>query len=598
MIARFLSILFFLSSIFLVGCLPSWSVDWADRDAYGALREGQAAVLGEAADFDIEYAPIDVREFLTIVDTQLGDSGGTQILHLEDALKLAYRNSRDFQSTKEDLYSSALSLVTLSRGWSTLLFSGDSQGTTEVARTAGGGPEGGPDQSTKYLNASTGATLAKRLVGGGLIVLGASLDYAIDFVGGSDTEVLGSLVSGTFTQPLLRGAFRNLAYEEQYRRERDFLVEVFEFYRFRQLFAVQIFRDYYGVLRSRDRIENSRIGIKRLQEAYDVTRTLVDGGQVSPVQRDQAEQDLLNAQIGLELALLNYSNALDSFKITLGVPISSDLRLDYPKALEDLNEAGPKPFPFTESESVEIALSSDTRLLRARARARDSTRDVEIAADRFLPGVEFEAGISVPGTAPDEPERLQWHHHTRNVRLNFQYDLDQTENRNRYRNALIDRDRAARNLIQEQHSSTLAVRNSFRSLKQSRQSFLLQAKSATIADRRTKLAAIQRKEGAASARDVLEAENARIFARNGQTNALIDYTITRLEFLADLGMLSVDSDGLYSERNEPFGFDRLEERYSYLSPDSSRGEADEDDPSPRASASSRPHSDIADETRE
>ena len=42
--------------------------------------------------------------------------------------------------------------------------------------------------------------------------------------------------------------------------------------------------------------------------------------------------------------------------------------------------------------------------------------------------------------------------------------------------------------------------------------------------------------------------------------------MTRLDFLAGLGMLDVDIEGQLIERETPFGFDRLQARYAYLSP--------------------------------
>lgn len=559
-------------TIALGGCTRAWYAKWADQDAYGTIREGQAYVLGENVGFDrknsqfsIEYAPVDCRAFLQKVESEIGEDRDIPAMTLENALAIAFKNSRAFQSRKETLYSSALSLATLSRGWETVLFDGDAGATAEAIRTGKGGPEGGTDSTNRYLSADGNASLSRRIIGGGLLTLGASMNYTTNFLGLSDTEV-GSLVSGSFTQPLLRGAWRGLAFEGQHRRERNFFFDVFEFSRFRQTFAVSIMQDYYNVLRNRDQVENSKTTVSRLQKAYDMTRTLVQGGQIARVQEDQAEQDLLNAQIALEVTLLTYSNALDSFKITLGLPISTEMRLNYPKALVDLNKEGPKSFPLAEGNAVNITLSTDTTLMRARARARDTGKDVEIAADQFNPGLDLELGISAPGTAKTSPTRIQTHHHTRNAKLTLQYGLDQTSNRDVYRNALILRDSASRNLARAEDTATLNVRNSFRSLKQSKQSFSLQARSVAIARRRTTLVTLRRKEGQASARDVTEAERARTLALNGLTNSLINYTMTRLNFLARLGMLDVDNEGRLEERKAPFGFDRLQKRYAYLLP--------------------------------
>ncbi len=543
------------------GCTRSRYVEWADRDAYGALSEGQAAALGQAQRFNIAYSPVACNRYLQEVEDEVG--GQVQILSVEDALKVAFKNSRSFQTRKEDLYSSALSLATNSRGWDSFLPGGNVNSTAETVHTSQGGPEGGPDNTNRYISTDGNYSLTRRLVGGGLLTLGASLNVVTNLLGQTDTTI-GSLVEGSFTQPLLRGAWRGLAFEEQHRRERDFLIEVYEFDRFRQTFAVDIMRQYYRVLTLRDVLENSRTNIKRLRITYLQTQALVEGGQFRSTQEDQAEQDLLGSQISFEQTQLAYSQALDNFKIALGLPISTELNLDYPGALRRLNEKGPQPLPFVEAIAADTSFVTDTALLKARAGARDAEKDVVIAGDQFNPQLDLELAASAPGTDKAQPARIQTHHHTRSAKLTFNYSLDQTPNRDAYRNALIARDRSKRSLAETEDTVTLNVRNSFRSLNQSRQSFVLQAKSVEIAQRRTTLTAIQRKQGEASTRDVLEAEAALNSSLNGLTSSLVNYTITRLEFLASLGMLSVDADGVLAERDTPFGYDRLLERYPYL----------------------------------
>jgi len=543
------------------GCLPSWYVKWADRDAYGALSEGQVAALGKSTTFDITYSPVDCEGYLERAKDEA--ERDVDVLTLEGALKVAFRNSRAFQTRKETLYSSALSLANLSRGWRSVLPGGEVNATGETLRTSGGGPEGGTDSTNRYINADGNYSLTRRLVGGGLLALGASMNFASDFLGNTGTRV-GSLVEGSVTQPLLRGAWRGLAFEEQHRRERDFLIDVYEFDRFRQTFAVGIMEDYYGVLTLKDQLENSKTNVDRLRTAYLVTQAMVQGGQVTRAQEDQAQQDLLNAQIALERAILAYSNALDRFKITLGLPISKELTLDYPGALRRLNSDGPQRLPLAERAATSTSFITDTALLRARAAARDADKDVDIAADSFNPQVDVELKVSAPGTERAQPGRIQTHHHTRSARATFNYNLDQTDNRDAYRNAMIARNRSKRTLAEAEDTSTLNVRNSFRSLKQSGRSFALQARSVEIAKRRTALVAIQRRQGQATTRDVLEAEAALNASLNGLTTSLVDYTITRLQFLASLGMLSVDPGGTLTERKRPFGYDRLQKRYPYL----------------------------------
>jgi len=543
------------------GCNSSKYAEWADRDAYGTITEGQAAALGKAYQFDITYNPVDCNRYLKEAEDEIGSN--VQVLTIEDALKVAFKNSRSFQTRKETLYSSGLFLANVSRGWDKLLPIGSVSATGEATRTSGGGPEGGVDNTNRYISAEGNYSLTKRLVGGGLLTLGASMDYVTNFLGLSDT-MAGSLVEATFTQPLLRGAWRGLAFEDQHRRERDFLIEVYEFDRFRQTFAVDIMQQYYQVLTLKDFLENSRTNVKRLNTAYLTTKAMVKGGQLRRTQEDQAEQDLLSSQINFEQTQLAYSQALDNFKIALGLPISKELKLDYPGALQRLNQKGPETLPFVELNATDTSFITDTTLLKARASARDAEKDVEIAADNFNPQLDLELAASAPGTEKAQPGRIQTHHHTRSAKLTFDYNLDQTDNRDAYRNALILRDRAKRSLAEVEDTTRLNVLNSFRSLKQSNESYLLQAKSVEIARRRTTLVGIERKQGQASTRDVLEAEGALNSSLNGLTSSLVNYTITRLQFLASLGLLSADLDGALTERKIPFGYDRLQERYPYL----------------------------------
>ena len=543
------------------GCSSSKYAEWADRDAYGAITEGQAAALGKAYQFDITYTPVDCNRYLKEAADEIGSN--VQVLTIEDALRVAFKNSRSFQIRKEALYSSALFLANVSRGWDGLLPIGSVNATGEATRTSAGGPEDGADNTNRYISADGGYSLTKRLVGGGMLTLGASMNYVTNFLGLSDTGA-GSLVNATFTQPLLRGAWRDLAFEDQHRLERDFLIEVYEFARFRQTFAVEIMQQYYQVLTLKDFLENSRTNVKRLNTAYLTTRAMVKGGQLRRTQEDQAEQDLLSSQISFEQTQLAYSQALDNFKIALGLPISEGLKLDYPGALQRLNQKGPQALPFAETNAIDTSFITDTTLLRARASARDAEKDVEIAADNFNPQLDLELAASAPGTEKAQPGRIQTHHHTRSAKLTFDYNLDQTDNRDTYRNTLILLDRAKRSLAEVEDTTELNVLNSFRSLKQSNKSYYLQAKSVEIARRRTALIAIERQQGQASTRDVLEAEDALNSSLNGLTSSLVNYTITRLEFLANLGMLSADADGTLTERKIPFGYDRLQERYPYL----------------------------------
>ena len=545
----------------VAGCTPTQYAQRADRSAYKTLTAGRKVALGEPHSFDVRYHPLAPDEKGGPRAIRVGQkviplaAGENQPLTLADCLEIALRNSRDFQDRKETLYSEALALANARREWNWTFLEG-SAADGEAGYT---GIEGGPSKTFDG-SADLGLTFTQRFVHGAQLALGASLSLASDLLGMASTTI-ESLLEANLAQPLLRGAWRGLAYEDQYRRERDFLISVFAYERFTQTFAVDILTEYYRVLRQRDQIENEKSNIARLRQTHALTKVLVEGGQRSRIEQDQAEQNLLDAQIRLQGLEEGYSNALDRFKLTLGLPVAARMELDYPRALKQLNEIGPRPVDVREKEAIDVALTVRPDVLTEVASVRDARRDVDIAADAFLPQLDLEMGISTAGTPPRDWHRIRSDGHTRFARLTFQYDLDQTDNRDAYRNAMIDYDRAKRELAEFLDGVRLDVRESYRALLQSKQSHELQARSVAIAVGRRKLAALQQKEGQASARDVLEAEDALLRAQNGLTNALIRYTTTRLNFLADLGMLRVDEKGMLHERSEPFRFDRIRKRY-------------------------------------
>ena len=552
------------ASALLVGCTPAQYASQADRAAYKAMVRGEKLSLGEAQPFDVIYKSLgkdpDGKDIPILINGKVIPVGGEAKpveLIIDDCLEIALRNSRDFQNRKEELFTAALLLANTRRGWDLPLLDGDLDADAQWEKTL-------QEPEEKSASAELGPTLTQRFVTGGVLTLAATLDWMTDFILGSESNIATSLLEANFTQPLLRGAWRGFAFEDQYRLERDFLFAVFDFDRFRQTFATDIYTNYYRVLQQMDRLENERINIERLESTLKTTTALVEGGFTSRIQQDEAESNLLNAKVTYERNQQTYQNALDQYKITLGLPIQARIGLDYPRSLKSLNAAGLKPVGIEESEAVTIAMKVRPDVLIQRTAVRDAARDVIIAADAFNPQFDIEVGLLVPGTEPRKFARLQWHRRTRYAGVTFNYELDQTDNRDAYRLAIIAHNRSQRDLEEFTDEVRLEVRESYRELIRSQRSYEIQLRNVRIAERRRALADLEQKAGRASARDVLESYRSLLDARNGLAAALISYTTTRVQFLATLGMIHVDKRGLLHERDEPFEFDRIRERYPYV----------------------------------
>ncbi len=544
------------------GCTPKQYAQQADRAAGRVLVEGQRVALPEPMGFEVDYQPYRPRRPegpIAVGDKAipLDTSADPTVLSVEDCLAVAFANSRSLQDRKEILYAQALAVASSRRGWDVPLLAGTITGDLDVERQQGG-------ETASDLFADGEVSLTQRLRDGGVITLAAAMDVAIDLLVGGESTTVGSLLEANFTQPLLQGAWRGLAYEDQYRRERDFLFSLWDYERFKQNLAVDIYSRYFNVLQQRDELENERANIARLRRSVRLTQALAAGGEASQIEVDQAMQNLLDAQVRFEFSLQTYEDALDRFKITLGLPLAAAMAVDYPGALGQLKEVGKKDVSIEEAEAVNVAFTTRPDVLLERAAVRDADRDVTIAADRFLPQLDVQLGYNAPGTDPAEFYRVQFHRHNRFAQLTLDYNLDQTDNRDRYRLSLLALDKARRDWAEFRDEVVLQVRDAYRTLLRTSRSYDLQVANVEIARRRTKLAELQQEQGQASARDVLEAQEALRQAQNGLTRSLVTYTTTRLDFLATVGMIRVDAQGQIHERTEPLTFEGIAEKYPYV----------------------------------
>jgi hypothetical protein len=118
-------------ALVLAGCTTNHYRKSADQETYGAIKEKTPFVRNMDPKFTIEQTNAVALEGLPITTNAqefLGPYGeaehGAQVLKLEDALALGVAHSRNYQSRKEQLYLSGLSL-TLARHQFAPIFSGN-----------------------------------------------------------------------------------------------------------------------------------------------------------------------------------------------------------------------------------------------------------------------------------------------------------------------------------------------------------------------------------------------------------------------------------------------------------------------------------------
>jgi len=539
-----------LACLLVPACTPTQYADQADRTAYGLIGEKQLIALGQQSPFTIDYRPVPAgaaakpaKMLLAGEPIPIG-TGTPRGLTLNECLLVAARNSRGFQAEKEDLYIEALALGNMRNDWSLV----------DGALTAEGERVGNVGRNTSTWASEGAAELSfvQQLATGGALSLAMGLDFATAFMNIRDTT-FGSMIEANFTQPLLRGAWRGFAYEDLYRAERDLAIAVLSYRRSTQTFAVGIATEYYQVLQQRDRLGIEQQSLRNFEQTYKFVKAQVEGGMLSRVQADQAEQNVLAARSRVEAARQTYEDRLDAFKLTLGIPIAANVELDQ----DEFTRLKPLAIPHDLATSERTALRTRPDVLTRYAALRDRKRDVEIAADAFNPQLDVMLAASVTGREPRQPFKLQTHHPTYTAGFDFSYPLNQVDNRDAYRNAVINQQRARRDLDEFLDTVRQEVRTAYRSLLAGRRNHQIQTAAVELAVRRLKLVRVEQKEGLASTRDVLEAEDDWRNSRNALTAALVNYVTTRLRFLATLGMISVDGQGRFHERQQPEYIDRF-----------------------------------------
>jgi len=191
-------------------------------------------------------------------------------------------------------------------------------------------------------------------------------------------------------------------------------------------------------------------------------------------------------------------------------------------------------------------MSSRLDYLTVLEQLEDAERQVELAADALRAGLDFVATSSTSSTA-GRPVEFDLRDSEWSLGLGLDLPIDTLPERNAYRSTLISRDANRRAAEAFGDSIRVSLRESLRSAETSFRSFIIQRESVILAERRAESANLRLEAGRADTRDILEAEEDLLSARNSLTSALIDYELARLALWRDTEHLGVGDAGFTFE---------------------------------------------------
>jgi len=241
--------------------------------------------------------------------------------------------------------------------------------------------------------------------------------------------------------------------------------------------------------------------------------------------------------------VVNYKQALDNFKIQLGLKVDDNLVLDDGE-LEALQIHHPD---IGVDDSIQLALASRLDYMTIRDKLDDAERKVKVARNFLKPSVDLSANASLASNPSrnwslPNPQRYAW-----NAGLAVDPGLDRTSERNSFRAALIARNSAARTLEQQEDQIKLQVRDSWRTLDQAKRSYEISEVGVRLAERRVEEQSLLAEWGRSKAQDQVDAQNDLITSKNQRTQALVTHTIARLQFWNNMGILYIKANGQWEE---------------------------------------------------
>jgi hypothetical protein len=222
-------------------CSPEHHKAKADKEVYQIIDSKWQGSFGHKSNYiindsNIPPSPTDIR-----VEKAVPASG---VINLAQAVALATAHNRDYQRQKEQLYLIALDLTLARYQFARRWF-----GTVDASYT-----NNSDDES---VSSDAGSGFNQLLADGAQISTSIAIDWA-RFLTGDPRTSLGSVLSASVAQPLLRGRGRKIVQENLTQAERNALYQIRSFNRYRKTFVVSIVDDYYRVLQQRDAVTNAK----------------------------------------------------------------------------------------------------------------------------------------------------------------------------------------------------------------------------------------------------------------------------------------------------------------------------------------------------
>lgn len=439
--------------------------------------------------------------------------------------------NRNFLTRVENLNRFALGLANVKHDWNPQLNATVSfiYANNRIARTR-----------TDTLSTQLAASATQLLPFGGDASLSFNLNRDVNVQPKTDKFANVSVV-GSVNQPLLRKFGYARAHEDLVQAQRDFVFEVRNFELFRQDFTITVIQVYYDIIRRKQVIKNNQKAYEQASFVLNQTKALYESlGEKTAIDVLRAEFSEQQVKDVLDAEIEAYDEAIDAFKVFLGLSPSSEMLLqnDQPKQIV---------FSYNLHEAEKVAVQNRLDLRNLWEQIEDAARNLRYLRQDLLPNLDLFLNFTLADNNAENLDDFKLSLDNATAGITLEIPLDRVREKNDLKSAVIAFKQQVRDFLTALDNVRRDVRNDFRAVRRLKGSLKNQKRQIEIARKKERNALIIFKEGEISNRDLVDAQEELRDAENNYIQTLVDYEITRIQALRNMGILYLDLFGNIKE---------------------------------------------------
>jgi outer membrane protein TolC len=197
-------------------------------------------------------------------------------------------------------------------------------------------------------------------------------------------------------------------------------------------------------------------------------------------------------------------------------------------------------------DALEIALRNRIELMTARDQVDDAERRLRIRTQELLPQLRLVAERTRASRTGDRHlDSLAFGEDDYSAALELELPLDRVRERSALRAARVELSRNRRAQAELEDQVILSVRESLRDYRSSANSLAIQRQIVTSEEKNSKVARLRFENGEIGNRDLTDAQNNLVDAQDRLVRERVNVELARVQFLRDLGVLTLEEDGTW-----------------------------------------------------